>query len=234
MGTRRGPVVPYVPGLDGLRALAVLAVIVYHANHAWLGGGFLGVEVFFVISGYLITLLLIAERERSGTVSLGNFWMRRARRLLPALFTLLLGTIVYCALFDRNRLGMLRGDVLGGVTYISNWFQIWTGSSYTSGFAFAPLRHLWSLAVEEQFYIVWPLVMFVFLRRIRPRTLPILGLVFTAIAIGLGVWSAMLYRSGPIDTFAVTPEQYMSFSVIKFLVLISSIWEQLLVRVGCS
>ncbi len=210
-GTRRGPVVPYVPGLDGLRALAVLAVVVYHANHAWLGGGFLGVEVFFVISGYLITLLLIAERERSGTVSLGNFWMRRARRLLPALFTLLLGTIVYCALFDRDRLGMLRGDVLGGVTYISNWFQIWTGSSYTSDFAFAPLRHLWSLAVEEQFYIVWPLVMFVLLRRIRPRTLPILGLVFTAIAIGLGVWSAMLYRSGPIDTFAVTPEQYMNF-----------------------
>ena len=78
-GTRRGPVVPYVPALDGLRALAVIAVIVYHANHQWLGGGFLGVEVFFVISGYLITLLLIAERERSGTVSLGNFWMRRAR-----------------------------------------------------------------------------------------------------------------------------------------------------------
>jgi len=117
-GTRRGPVVPYVPALDGLRALAVIAVIVYHANHQWLGGGFLGVEVFFVISGYLITLLLIAERERSGTVSLGNFWMRRARRLLPALFTLLLGTIVYCALFDRDRLGMLRGDVVGGFLYV--------------------------------------------------------------------------------------------------------------------
>ena len=79
-GTRRGPVVPYVPGLDGLRALAVIAVITYHANREWLGGGFLGVEVFFVISGYLITLLLIAERERNGSVSLGNFWVRRARR----------------------------------------------------------------------------------------------------------------------------------------------------------
>ena len=127
--TRRGPVVPYVPGLDGLRALAVLAVIVYHANREWLGGGFLGVEVFFVISGYLITLLLIAERERVGTVSLRHFWIRRARRLLPALFTLLIGTITYCAIFDADRLGKLRGDVLGGVFYVSNWFQVWTGSS---------------------------------------------------------------------------------------------------------
>ena len=209
-GTRRGPVVPYVPALDGLRALAVIAVIVYHANHQWLGGGFLGVEVFFVISGYLITLLLIAERERSGTVSLGNFWMRRARRLLPALFTLLLGTTVYCALFDRDRLGMLRGDVVGGFLYVSNWFQIWSGSSYTSAFAFAPLRHLWSLAVEEQYYIVWPLIMFVLLRRIRPKTLPVLGLVFTALAVAIAVATAVIYRTGPIDTFANTPEQYMA------------------------
>lgn len=209
-GIRRGPVVPYVPGLDGLRALAVVAVIVYHANHSWLGGGFLGVEVFFVISGYLITLLLIAERERSGSVSLGNFWLRRARRLLPALFTLLIGTTVYCALFDRDRLGMLRGDVVSGVLYVSNWFQIWSGSSYTTEFAFAPLRHLWSLAVEEQYYIVWPIVMFVLLRRLSSRTLPILGLIFTLTAIGIGVWTAMLYQAGPIDTFANTPEQFMT------------------------
>ena len=210
-GTRRGPVVPYVPGLDGLRAIAVLAVIVYHANKQWLGGGFLGVEVFFVISGYLITLLLIAERERQGGVSLGNFWVRRARRLLPALFVLLLGTIVYCAMFDRDRLGMVRGDVVSGVLYASNWFQVWTGSSYTSDFAFAPLRHLWSLAVEEQFYIVWPVVMYVVLRRLRSRTLPILGLVFTAGAIGIAAYTAFTYKSGVIDTIDKTPEQYMNF-----------------------
>ena len=210
-GNRRGPVVPYVPGLDGLRALAVVAVIVYHANHSWLGGGFLGVEVFFVISGYLITLLLIAERERAGTVSLGNFWLRRARRLLPALFTLLIGTTVYCALFDRDRLGMLRGDVVAGALYISNWFQIWSGSSYTSAFAFAPLRHLWSLAVEEQYYIVWPLVMFVLLRRLRSKTLPKLAVVFTMGALAITAWSIYLYNSGPIDTFEKTPEQFMTF-----------------------
>lgn len=210
-GSRRGPVVPYVPGLDGLRALAVVAVVVYHANHQWLGGGFLGVEVFFVISGYLITLLLIAERERQGSVSLGNFWIRRARRLLPALFTLLLGVIVYCALFDRNRLGMLRGDVFSGFFYISNWFQVWTGSSYTSDFAFAPLRHLWSLAVEEQFYIVWPIVMFVLLRRMRSKTLPILAVAFSAMAIAIAIYTAVVYRSGVIDTIDKTPSQYMNF-----------------------
>ena len=209
-GTRRGPVVPYVPGLDGLRALAVIAVIVYHANRSWLGGGFLGVEVFFVISGYLITLLLIAERERQGGVSLGNFWIRRARRLLPALFTLLIATITYCAMFDRDRLGMLRGDVIGGVTYVSNWFQVWSGSSYTTEFAFAPLRHLWSLAVEEQFYIVWPVVMFVVLRRMRSKTLPILGVVFTVGAIAIAAYTAFVYKTGVIDSIENTPEQFMS------------------------
>ena len=208
-GTRRGPVVPYVPGLDGLRALAVLAVIVYHANREWLGGGFLGVEVFFVISGYLITLLLIAERERVGTVSLGNFWLRRARRLLPALFTLLIGTITYCALFDSDRLGKLRGDVVAGVLYASNWFQVWTGSSYTTASEFAPLRHLWSLAVEEQFYIIWPVVMYVLLRRLGSKTLPVIGLFFTALAAAVAVYTAMVFRAGPIDTQAKTPDQYM-------------------------
>ena len=146
-GARRGPVMPYIPAVDGLRALSVIAVIVYHANKSWLGGGFLGVEVFFVISGYLITLLLLAERERTGTVTLRNFWMRRARRLLPALWTLLLSITIWCAFFDRERLGMLRGDVVGAFVYMSNWFNIWSGSSYTSSFSFAPLRHLWSLAV---------------------------------------------------------------------------------------
>ena len=209
-GMRRGPVVPYVPGLDGLRALAVIAVIVYHANAAWLGGGFLGVEVFFVISGYLITLLLIAERERTGSVSLGGFWMRRARRLLPALFVLLVGTVTWCALFDQDRLGKLRGDVVAGFLYVSNWFQVWTGSSYTSGAEFAPLRHLWSLAVEEQFYIVWPLVMFVLLRRMRTRSLPVIGALFTTLSVAIAIGTAALYRDGAIDSFAKTPGQYLT------------------------
>ena len=151
--------VPYLPGLDGMRALAVLAVMVYHANPAWLPGGFLGVEVFFVISGYLITLLIIGEHESHRHVSLRHFWLRRARRLLPALFTLLIGITIYTALFRREALGQLRGDVLAALAYISNWYQIWVGQGYTASGDFSPLRHLWSLAVEEQFYLLWPLVM---------------------------------------------------------------------------
>ena len=209
-GARRGPVMPYIPAVDGLRALSVIAVIVYHANKSWLGGGFLGVEVFFVISGYLITLLLLAERERTGTVTLRNFWMRRARRLLPALWTLLLSITIWCAFFDRERLGMLRGDVVGAFVYMSNWFNIWSGSSYTSSFSFAPLRHLWSLAVEEQYYLLWPIVMFVVLKRMRQHLLPFIGLFFVAIAVAIAVVTAVMYQTGPIDTFAKTPDQYMS------------------------
>jgi peptidoglycan/LPS O-acetylase OafA/YrhL len=157
--------VPYLPGLDGMRALAVVAVMVYHANSTWLPGGFLGVEMFFVISGYLITLLLIAERERDYTVSLGQFWMRRARRLLPALFVMMFLLTVWTALFEREALGQLRGDVLAGTFYVSNWYQVWVGLGYTATGDFAPLRHLWSLAVEEQFYLFWPLVMILLLGR---------------------------------------------------------------------
>ena len=203
-GFGRGPIVPYVPGLDGLRALAVIAVIVYHANKQWLGGGFLGVEVFFVISGYLITLLLIAERERTGTVSFGQFWFRRARRLLPALFTMLIALITYVAFFERDYLGTLRGDVIAGVSYVANWFQIWTGSSYTSSAEFAPLRHLWSLAVEEQFYIVWPVVMFVLLRLVRGRAIAIFGGVFLLAAIAISMYTAVMYIPGNLSDASQT------------------------------
>ncbi|MEY3805644.1 MAG: hypothetical protein RIR69_456 [Actinomycetota bacterium] len=199
-GIRRGPIVPYVPGLDGLRALAVLAVIVYHANKQWFGGGFLGVEVFFVISGYLITLLLIAERERTGTVSFAQFWFRRARRLLPALFVMLVGLITYVAFFERDYLGTLRGDVLAGVGYVANWFHIWTGSSYTSTSEFAPLRHLWSLAVEEQFYIFWPVIMFVLLKWVRGRAVAALGLVFFLLAGAIAIYTAIVYVPGTLLT----------------------------------
>ena len=190
--TRR---VPYLPGLDGMRALAVVAVMVYHANPAWLPGGFLGVEVFFVISGYLITLLLIGEHERSGTVSLGQFYVRRARRLLPALFALLVGVTVYTALFRRDALGLLRGDVLAALVYVSNWYQIWVGQGYTAAGDFAPLRHLWSLAVEEQFYLLWPLVM-IGLIRLGRRRLPSMSVWLVAAAIAITAVVAALRRPG--------------------------------------
>jgi peptidoglycan/LPS O-acetylase OafA/YrhL len=204
-----GPRVGYMPGLDGLRGVAVAAVIAYHANKAWLPGGFLGVEVFFVISGYLITVLLIAERERDGSVALGQFWLRRARRLLPALGVTLLAVTLHAAVFARDELGQLRGDVVAGLSYIMNWFQIWTGSSYFSELDFVPLRHLWSLAVEEQFYVVWPLVVVAMLawggrRWSRLGGALLLGSVFVTVVM------AVIYRSGPVGTPEQTPGQYLT------------------------
>ena len=201
--------VPYLPGLDGMRALAVAAVMVYHANPDWLPGGYLGVEVFFVISGYLITLLLISEKERTSTVDMKQFWFRRARRLLPALFTMLIALTIWTSLFDRSALGKLRGDVIAALLYVSNWYQIWTGAGYTAANEFAPLRHLWSLAVEEQFYVVWPLVMFALLRGGSRRIADISRWLVLA-ALGITIVTALVYTSGPIGTPEVTPDAYWS------------------------
>ncbi|GDX14573.1 putative peptidoglycan O-acetyltransferase YrhL [Actinomycetes bacterium] len=223
MSDKRPSLLGYLPALDGVRALAVVAVIVYHANKQWLGGGFLGVEVFFVISGFLITSLLIAESERDGRINLKQFWLRRARRLLPALWLLLLLVAVYCSLFERDTLGNLRGDIVAALVYGFNWFQIWVGTSYFTAFDFVPLRHLWSLAVEEQFYVLWPVLMLVMLRLGR-RKLPIVGVLFIATSTAIAVFTAVTYRSGAIGAVTETPEQFMAFlgqpvSRIDFLFL---------------
>ncbi|HSL73962.1 MAG TPA: acyltransferase family protein [Ilumatobacteraceae bacterium] len=200
--------VPYLPGLDGMRALAVVAVMVYHANSDWLPGGFLGVEIFFVISGYLITLLLISERERTYRISLRQFWLRRARRLLPALFTMMAIVIGWTALFKYEALGQLRGDVIAGTFYVSNYYQIWVGQGYTAAGDFAPLRHLWSLAVEEQFYVIWPVVMIVLLGRSGTRRVADVSRWLFLGAMVLTVVVALLHYGGPIGDPAVTPDAY--------------------------
>ena len=182
-----------------MRALAVIAVMIFHANHDWLSAGFLGVEVFFVISGYLITLLLIGEHERTGFISLRAFWGRRLRRLLPALYVTLVLVMGYCALFLRDPLGKLRGDVVGAVFYVSNWYQIWSGQGYAALADFVPLRHLWSLAVEEQFYLVWPLVMVVILRGGHAR-LPKIGLWLIGISIAITIGTALFFHHGFYDS----------------------------------
>ncbi|HEY0520387.1 MAG TPA: acyltransferase family protein [Ilumatobacteraceae bacterium] len=196
--SRHADRLPYLPGLDGLRAIAVAAVMIYHANHAWLSGGFLGVEVFFVISGYLITLLLIGEFERDGHIRLGRFWKRRFRRLLPALFVMMAGLAVYMAAFRRRPMGRTRGDFAGGIFYISNWYQIVVGQGYTANEAFVPLRHLWSLAVEEQFYLLWPLVMFAVLLRWSGRDMSRTAMWFAGTSIGVTVMMALLFHSGDV------------------------------------
>ena len=220
---KRSELLTYMPSLDGIRALSVLAVIIYHANKMWLPGGFLGVEVFFVISGYLITLLLLAESEKNGSISLKEFWWRRARRLLPALWVVVLGVVVFAALFQREMLGTLRGDVIAALLYGFNWFQIWVGTSYFTSFEFVPLRHLWSLAVEEQFYLIWPVVMLI-VAKFGKRRLPIVSSVFFGLAVVLAIYTALVYQPGTISNIGDTPNQFMSLfgqsvSRIDFLFL---------------
>src|SRR6202046_3220899 len=160
-----------MPGLHGLRALAVLAVIAYHEQLGWAPGGLLGVGVFFTLSGYLITDLLLGQWAARGRVPLADFWARRARRLLPALFVMVAVITAWVTLFDRARLPTLRGAAAAAATYSSNWSLIIQGQSYFARFAPPqPLDHLWSLAVEEQFYLVWPWLLVAGLIGFRSRT----------------------------------------------------------------
>lgn len=160
----------YMPGLDGLRALAVLAVIAYHLNLPFVSGGLLGVGVFFVLSGYLITDILMAEWAASQGLKLKSFWVRRARRLLPAMLSMVLIVVLWVPLFAPSQVTSLRGDALSSVFYFSNWWFIFHKVSYFASFGLpSPLNHLWSLAVEEQFYIIWPLVLLLLLRFLPRR-----------------------------------------------------------------
>jgi peptidoglycan/LPS O-acetylase OafA/YrhL len=162
---------PHIPALDGLRGLAVVAVVAFHANGA-LPGGYLGVDLFFVLSGFLITGILVREHERFGAVDLRAFWIRRARRLLPALLALVPAVAVYArVLAPPEDAANLRADALATLGYVANWRAIYARKSYWEIFAApSPLEHTWSLAIEEQFYVVWPLVVslvLVVLRRTR-------------------------------------------------------------------
>jgi peptidoglycan/LPS O-acetylase OafA/YrhL len=154
------PRLPYLPGVDGLRAVAVSAVFLYHANVSWMPGGFLGVDVFLVISGFLITSLLLAEWDLTGRIDVRRFWLRRARRLLPAVFVLLAVCLIVSAIFLRDDLARLRGDSIAAAAYVMNWHLVLGHTSYFEAFGRPPLlQHLWSLAVEEQFYLLWPILL---------------------------------------------------------------------------
>jgi len=161
------PRIPHVAGLDGLRGLAVIGVLLFHGGFSWMSGGYLGVSLFFTLSGYLITSLLLAERAGTGRVDLAAFWSRRIRRLLPASLVTLAGVAVWSATFapDLQRVH-LRGDLLGSLFYVANWRLLARGSSYAE-IQSAPslVQHFWSLAIEEQFYVLWPLVVAVVLAR---------------------------------------------------------------------
>jgi len=195
------------PSLDGLRCLAVLSVVVYHAEDGYLPGGFVGVDVFFALSGYLITALLLAERERDGRVSLGSFWVRRIRRLWPlAWLTLAVVAVVgLLGVWGADQERLLPAETLAALANVSNWWQMANGGYVTVGVAPSPLRHFWSLAVEEQFYLVWPLVLVGLLgwgaRTARTgSSSPDRGVLFAAVGVGV------LFVASALSAAVASPE----------------------------
>lgn len=192
----------YMPGLDGIRAIAVCAVIAYHFGFSWASGGFLGVGIFFVLSGYLITDLLVKQWQETGKINLRDFWFRRARRLLPALFLVLIVVALWIGLFHFSRLADLLGDWLASLFYVTNWWFIFNDVGYFSQFGEpTPLLHLWSLAVEEQFYLFWPFLLLVGLLFIPKRKWLIGAVVLVALASALDM--AFLHQPGLMDTSRV-------------------------------
>jgi peptidoglycan/LPS O-acetylase OafA/YrhL len=189
----------YMPGLDGLRAIAVLAVIFFHLGFGWAPGGLLGVGIFFTLSGYLITDILLGQYMKRGAIHLGRFWLGRARRLLPALFLMLLIVLAWVTIFGPAQPDQFRKAVVSAIFYVNNWQQIAANVSYFARFApEQPLNHLWSLSVEEQFYIFWPFILLVGLKVIRDRQgnglRPKLALATLALAIVSSIEMAILYH----------------------------------------
>ena len=217
----------YRPALDGLRALAVLAVIAYHDNYAWAKGGFLGVDLFFALSGFLITTLLVLEYHRGSTVRLAEFWARRARRLLPALLLVLCFVAVYTrfAVVPWERISV-RDDGIASLFYVTNWRFIANGQSYFHLFSAAsPLRHMWSLAIEEQYYLVWPLVVLACLR-VRRGSVRLLACVCAAGAL-LSV-IAMAWRFTPADptsAYYATDARAHTLLIGALLALLFIVWQ---------
>jgi peptidoglycan/LPS O-acetylase OafA/YrhL len=182
----------YLPSIDGLRALAIAAVLLYHADVPWMPGGFIGVEVFLAISGFLITSLLAREFRRHGSVDITDFWARRARRLLPAMWAIIFSVTLYAAYFLPEELASLRGDAIAALGYAANWVLIFDHKSYFES-AGRPslLKHFWSLAIEQQFYLLWPGVYSMFVARI-PRAVSVALLIAAAAA--SAAWMGVLFN----------------------------------------
>lgn len=186
----------YLPALDGMRACAVLAVMMFHGGIPHMEGGFMGVDAFFVLSGFLITSLLLGEWRQALTIKLGAFWARRARRLLPALLLMLLFVAFFASVIvPKGTYGALRLDALATLLYVSNWHFILVNSNYfNETSASSPLLHTWSLAVEEQFYVIWPLVVLAVMH--FTRSLRALFALCIAAAIASALWMHHVYDGG--------------------------------------
>jgi peptidoglycan/LPS O-acetylase OafA/YrhL len=185
------------PSLDGIRALAVAAVILFHAGNVFATGGFIGVDIFLVLSGFLITTLLLRELHATGGVAFKDFWLRRARRLLPALFLVLLAVAVFGAFVAADdEVRGLRGDLVGSLFYVQNWRLVISGQSYFAKFGSpSPLRHMWSLAIEEQWYLIWPLLLSVVVTVTRRNYRLVLATIL-GLAAASALLMAALYHPG--------------------------------------
>ena len=196
----------YLPGLDGVRALAVIGVLLYHADLSWIPGGFLGVDVFFVLSGFLITSLILEEFDRSGRVDFRKFYLGRARRLLPALILVLVVVSLAAALVYQDAARQLASDVVASIFYVNNWWYIAADQSYFEFIGRPPLlKHLWSLAVEEQFYLVWPAIAFLAMRRFARKGV---FAVAATLAILSTIWMLQLAVANGFPDFADPSRAY--------------------------
>ena len=204
----------YMPGIDGLRTLAVVAVVFYHLNFPFMPGGFLGVTLFFVLSGYLITDLLLNEWDVKNKISLGNFWARRAKRLLPGLFTFLILLGGFITIFRPELMGKLIPDLIPAIFYYSNWWNIFHQVSYFQSFDTAPLlNHLWSLAVEEQFYIIWPLLLLIGLKIFRNHKRILVGVILLGALISAGAMSVLYVAADPSRSYFGTDTRIFSLLI---------------------
>ena len=217
----RAPAWAHMPGLDGVRAIAVLGVLVFHANPQWLPGGFLGVDVFFGLSGFLITSLLLAELDASAKVRFGRFYLRRARRLLPALFVVLVATSILAITVAQDAAARVKEDVVASTFYVTNWWYVVHGTSYFEATGRPPLlQHLWSLSVEEQFYLIWPLIMVGLWRLGGTRGVRVGALVG---AIGSTVLMAWVAVAGGMPTFADTSRIYFGTDTHCMTLLVGAV-----------
>lgn len=216
----------YEPALDGLRALAVLAIVAFHFNYGWARGAYLSVDLFFILSGFLITTLLIMEWRRSSTIHLRAFWGRRARRLLPALLVLLVFVAVFTRLVaDPWNRAAIRGDGIASLFYVANWRFIADKQGYFELFSAAsPLRHMWTLAIEEQFYLVWPLVVFAVLRVSRGSLRALAALCGVVIVASIAVMAATYGPGDPLRAYYGTDARAHTILIGALLAILLTTW----------